>query len=115
MGLNKRDPEHPGVWEWSDGTPVSADFAAYPAVIVNGNDQWSSCPSPRCVFFLQVVTTFIEDNAEDDDRRHCAVYSYLNNAFVPQLCNAKHEWICKITKGKRVTAIFRCSELVHKE
>lgn len=70
VGLNKRDPEHPGGWEWSDGTPV--------------------------------VTTFIEDNAEDDDRRHCAVYSYLTDAFVPQLCDAKREWICKITKGDKL-------------
>ncbi|XP_011608367.2 secretory phospholipase A2 receptor [Takifugu rubripes] len=70
VGLNKRDPEHPGAWEWSDNTPV--------------------------------VTTFIEDKAEDDDRRHCAVYSYLTDAFVPQLCDAKHEWICKIAKGEKL-------------
>lgn len=23
VGLNKRDPEHPGMWEWSDGSYVS--------------------------------------------------------------------------------------------
>uniref|UniRef100_A0A3Q2YRI2 Phospholipase A2 receptor 1 n=1 Tax=Hippocampus comes TaxID=109280 RepID=A0A3Q2YRI2_HIPCM len=23
VGFNKRNPEHPGVWEWSDGSPVS--------------------------------------------------------------------------------------------
>lgn len=98
VGLNKRDPEHPGGWEWSDGTPVSAEITADLVVIVSGNNQRATC----C---LQVVTTFIEDNAEDDDRRHCAVYSYLTDAFVPQLCDAKREWICKITKGKH-----RCSD-----
>ena len=91
VGLNRRDPEHPGGWEWSDGTPVSAEITA--GLVVSGNIQRATCR-------LQVVTTFVEDNAEDDDRRHCAVYSYLTNALVPQLCDAKREWICKITKGK---------------
>ncbi|XP_068174457.1 secretory phospholipase A2 receptor isoform X2 [Antennarius striatus] len=67
VGLNKRDPEHPGAWEWSDGSPV--------------------------------VTSFIEDKNEEDDRRDCAVYSDLTNALVPQPCDAKHEWICKLGRG----------------
>lgn len=97
MGLNKRDPERPGAWEWSDNTPVSAEIAAYLIVHFSSNNlRASRCPV--CAF-MQVVTTFIEDKAEDDDRRHCAVYSYLTNAFVPQLCDAKHEWICKIARG----------------
>lgn len=97
VGLNKRDPEHPGAWEWSDNTPVSAEIAAYLIVVFSSNNLRASC----CLVcaFMQVVTTFIEDKAEDDDRRHCAVYSYLTNAFIPQLCDAKHEWICKIAKG----------------
>lgn len=99
MGLNQRDPEHPGGWEWSDGTPVSAEITADLVVIVSGNNN-------RATGCLQVVTTFIGDDAEDDDRRHCAVYSYLSDAFVPQLCDAKREWICKITKGKH-----RCSDI----
>lgn len=38
VGLNKRDPEHPGGWEWSDGTPVSTDIPAglVMAVIIRG-------------------------------------------------------------------------------
>ncbi|XP_068609504.1 secretory phospholipase A2 receptor [Brachionichthys hirsutus] len=67
VGLNKRDPEHPGAWEWSDGSPV--------------------------------VTSFIEDKNEEDDRRDCAVYSDLTAALVPQPCDAKHEWICKLPRG----------------
>ncbi|XP_061743297.1 secretory phospholipase A2 receptor isoform X2 [Nerophis ophidion] len=26
VGLNKRDPEHPGEWKWSDGSPVRTSF-----------------------------------------------------------------------------------------
>ncbi|MEQ2160703.1 hypothetical protein GOODEAATRI_002168, partial [Goodea atripinnis] len=26
VGLNKRDPDHLGVWEWSDGSPIVASF-----------------------------------------------------------------------------------------
>lgn len=38
VGLNQRDPEHPGGWEWSDGTPVSTDITAglVMAVIIRG-------------------------------------------------------------------------------
>lgn len=67
MGLNKRDPEDPGAWEWSDSTPV--------------------------------MTSFIEDKNEEDDRRDCAVYSDLTNTLMPQPCDAKHEWICKLARG----------------
>uniref|UniRef100_A0A3P9Q7G5 Phospholipase A2 receptor 1 n=1 Tax=Poecilia reticulata TaxID=8081 RepID=A0A3P9Q7G5_POERE len=63
VGLNKRDPDHPGAWEWSDGSPI--------------------------------VTSFIEDKNEEDDRRDCAVYSDLTNNMMPRPCDAKHEWICK--------------------
>lgn len=98
MGLNKRDPEHPGAWEWSDNTPVSAEIAAYLIVVVISSNNLRASRGLACAF-MQVVTSFIEDKAEDDDRRHCAAYSYLTNAFVPQLCDAKHEWICKIAKG----------------
>uniref|UniRef100_A0A667XUF8 Phospholipase A2 receptor 1 n=1 Tax=Myripristis murdjan TaxID=586833 RepID=A0A667XUF8_9TELE len=67
VGLNKRDPEELGTWEWSDGSPV--------------------------------VSSFIEDKNEEDDRRDCAVYSDLTNALLPQPCDAKHEWICKTSRG----------------
>uniref|UniRef100_A0A8C2WSQ2 Phospholipase A2 receptor 1 n=1 Tax=Cyclopterus lumpus TaxID=8103 RepID=A0A8C2WSQ2_CYCLU len=70
VGLNKRDPEHPGAWEWSDGSPV--------------------------------VTSFIEDKNEEDDRRDCAVYSDLTNALLPQPCDTKHEWICKLSRGDQL-------------
>ncbi|KAM9765691.1 secretory phospholipase A2 receptor [Menidia menidia] len=70
VGLNKRDPEHLGVWEWSDGSPV--------------------------------VTSFIEDKNEEDDRRDCAVYSDLTNALMPQPCDTRHEWICKISRGDKL-------------
>uniref|UniRef100_A0A3B4X721 Phospholipase A2 receptor 1 n=1 Tax=Seriola lalandi dorsalis TaxID=1841481 RepID=A0A3B4X721_SERLL len=70
VGLNKRDPEHPGVWEWSDGSPV--------------------------------VTSFIEDKNEEDDRRDCAVYSDLTNTLMPQPCDTKHEWICKLSRGDKL-------------
>ncbi|XP_020493615.2 secretory phospholipase A2 receptor [Labrus bergylta] len=67
VGLNKRNPEDPGVWEWSDGTPV--------------------------------MTSFIEDKNDEDDRRDCALYSDLTNALVPQPCDAKHEWVCEVARG----------------
>uniref|UniRef100_A0A3P8UHD1 Phospholipase A2 receptor 1 n=1 Tax=Cynoglossus semilaevis TaxID=244447 RepID=A0A3P8UHD1_CYNSE len=70
VGLNKRDPENPGAWEWSDGSPV--------------------------------VTSFIEDKNDEDDRRDCAVYSDLTNALTPQPCDSKHEWICKLPKGEHM-------------
>uniref|UniRef100_A0A3Q4HQQ4 Phospholipase A2 receptor 1 n=1 Tax=Neolamprologus brichardi TaxID=32507 RepID=A0A3Q4HQQ4_NEOBR len=68
VGLNKRDPEYAGAWEWSDGSPV--------------------------------VTSFIDDKNEEDDRRDCAAYSDLTNTFMPQLCDSKHEWVCKLSRGK---------------
>ncbi|XP_042179949.1 secretory phospholipase A2 receptor isoform X2 [Oncorhynchus tshawytscha] len=67
VGLNKRDPQSAGSWEWSDGTPV--------------------------------VSSFIEDKNEEDDRRSCAVYSDLTNGLLPQPCDTKHEWICKVPRG----------------
>ncbi|KAF3686592.1 Secretory phospholipase A2 receptor [Channa argus] len=70
VGLNKRDPEHPGTWEWSDDTPV--------------------------------VTSFIGDKNEEDDRRDCAVYSDLTNTLMPQPCDTKHEWICKLSRGDKL-------------
>ncbi|XP_035538129.1 secretory phospholipase A2 receptor isoform X1 [Morone saxatilis] len=70
VGLNKRDPEYPEAWEWSDGSPV--------------------------------VTSFIEDKNEEDDRRDCAVYSDLTNALMPQPCDTKHEWICKLSRGDKL-------------
>uniref|UniRef100_A0A3B3XG56 Phospholipase A2 receptor 1 n=1 Tax=Poecilia mexicana TaxID=48701 RepID=A0A3B3XG56_9TELE len=69
VGLNKRDPDHPGAWEWSDGSPI--------------------------------VTSFIEDKNEEDDRRDCAVYSDLTDNMMPRPCDTKHEWICKLSRGKR--------------
>ncbi|XP_024150676.1 secretory phospholipase A2 receptor [Oryzias melastigma] len=70
LGFNKRNPEHPGVWEWSDGSPVA--------------------------------TSFIEDKNEEDDRKDCAVYSDLTSAVTPQPCDAKHEWICKLSRGDQL-------------
>uniref|UniRef100_A0A3Q4N3Q5 Phospholipase A2 receptor 1 n=1 Tax=Neolamprologus brichardi TaxID=32507 RepID=A0A3Q4N3Q5_NEOBR len=70
VGLNKRDPEYAGAWEWSDGSPV--------------------------------VTSFIDDKNEEDDRRDCAAYSDLTNTFMPQLCDSKHEWVCKLSRGDKL-------------
>uniref|UniRef100_A0A7N8Y3Z2 Phospholipase A2 receptor 1 n=1 Tax=Mastacembelus armatus TaxID=205130 RepID=A0A7N8Y3Z2_9TELE len=70
VGLNKRDPRHPGAWQWSDGSPV--------------------------------VTPFIEDKNEEDNRRNCAVYSDLTNTLKPQPCDTNHEWICKVSRGKHL-------------
>ncbi|KAM7424371.1 hypothetical protein PAMA_000626 [Pampus argenteus] len=67
VGLNKRDPEHLGAWEWSDGSPV--------------------------------VMSFIQSKNEEDDRRDCAVCSDLTDALMPQPCDTKHEWICKLSRG----------------
>lgn len=48
---------------------------------------------------VQVVTSFIEDKNEEDDRRDCAMYSDLTNTLMPQPCDTKHEWICKLARG----------------
>lgn len=50
--------------------------------------------------FVQVATSFIEDKNEEDDRKDCAVYSDLTSTLTPQPCDAKHEWICKVSRGK---------------
>uniref|UniRef100_A0A3Q3JVM7 Phospholipase A2 receptor 1 n=1 Tax=Monopterus albus TaxID=43700 RepID=A0A3Q3JVM7_MONAL len=80
VGLNKRDPEHPGAWEWSDGSPV--------------------------------VTSFIEDKNEEDDRRDCAVYSDLTNTIMPQPCDTKHEWICKLSRGDKLKRPYWYTEQI---
>ncbi|XP_036401571.1 secretory phospholipase A2 receptor [Megalops cyprinoides] len=46
-----------------------------------------------------VVSSFIEDKNNEDDKHNCAVYSDLINTLIPQPCDAKHEWICKIPRG----------------
>ncbi|KAM3876716.1 secretory phospholipase A2 receptor [Diretmus argenteus] len=78
VGFNKRDPEEPGAWEWSDGSPV--------------------------------VSSFIEDKNEEDDRRNCAVYSDLTNVLLPQPCDVKHEWICKMYRGDELNKPYWYSE-----
>lgn len=54
-----------------------------------------------CGASLQVLTSFFDDKSEEDDRRECAVYSDLTNTLVPQPCDRKHEWICKVARGKQ--------------
>ncbi|XP_005935312.1 secretory phospholipase A2 receptor [Haplochromis burtoni] len=78
VGLNKRDPEYAGAWEWSDGSPV--------------------------------VTSFIDDKSEEDDRRDCAAYSDLTNTFMPQLCDSKHEWVCKLSRGDKLNKPYWYTE-----
>ncbi|KAM3625162.1 uncharacterized protein V6R79_007800 [Siganus canaliculatus] len=78
VGLNKRDPENPGTWEWSDGS--------------------------------MVMTSFIDNKNEEDDIRNCAVYSDLKNALMPQPCDTRHEWICKLTKGDEVKTPYWYTE-----
>uniref|UniRef100_A0A3Q4I7D4 Phospholipase A2 receptor 1 n=1 Tax=Neolamprologus brichardi TaxID=32507 RepID=A0A3Q4I7D4_NEOBR len=81
VGLNKRDPEYAGAWEWSDGSPVS----------------WQRHSLSRL--------------NEEDDRRDCAAYSDLTNTFMPQLCDSKHEWVCKLSRGKHAqthSPLFFC-------
>lgn len=98
VGFNKRDPEHPGAWEWSDGSPVSTQRCSKTnhTLISRGCMPYGFV---LCVS-LQVETSFIEDKNDEDDRRDCAVYSDLTNALMPQPCEAKHEWICKMSRGK---------------
>ncbi|XP_028662247.1 secretory phospholipase A2 receptor [Erpetoichthys calabaricus] len=45
-----------------------------------------------------VVSSFIEDRNDENDKVNCAVYK-TNNTLIPQRCDSKHEWICKIPKG----------------
>ncbi|XP_077481364.1 secretory phospholipase A2 receptor isoform X2 [Stigmatopora argus] len=78
VGFNKRDPERPGSWEWSDGSPVT--------------------------------TSFIQDKNDEDDRRDCAVYSDLSDSLLPQPCESKHEWICKISRGDKLKRPYWYSE-----
>lgn len=99
VGLNKRDPEYAGAWEWSDGSPVSTQRHSLSVLVTHQR----SVECYRFVF-VQVVTSFIDDKSEEDDRRDCAAYSDLTNTFMPQLCDSKHEWVCKLSRGKRARA-----------
>uniref|UniRef100_A0A8D2L7R1 Lymphocyte antigen 75 n=1 Tax=Varanus komodoensis TaxID=61221 RepID=A0A8D2L7R1_VARKO len=84
VGLNKRNPESPGSWQWSDDKPVSTvvmspefreddyDTRDCAAVKVHLNSMWS--------FHL------FGDREED---------FYLK----PFHCGAKLEWVCQISKG----------------
>lgn len=99
VGLNKRDPERLGSWEWSDGSPVSV-LRCFPC----GEG------APFHPVSVQVVTSFIEDKNEDDDRRACAVYGDLTNALMPRQCDTKHEWICKLSRGKRPPHHRSCAQ-----
>lgn len=58
------------------------------------------------VGWRQVVTPFVDKN-DEDDRRNCAVFSDHSEVLVPQPCDAKHEWICKLDRG--VTPSHGCS------
>lgn len=49
---------------------------------------------------MQLAISFVEDKNEEDDRRDCAVFSDLTNTLMPQPCDAKHEWICKLARGR---------------
>lgn len=104
VGLNKRDPEHLGAWEWSDGSPVSTWRGSQSVRRPIWNISKHSVGVTILVLSrvsMQVVTSFIEDKNEEDDRRDCAVYSDLTNALLPQPCDTKHEWICKLSRGNR--------------
>ena len=96
VGLNKRDPEYPGAWEWSDGSLVSPLSSPLMCLLYPHLSPDSSVTG-FCV--VQVVTSFIEDKNEEDDRRDCAVYSDLTNVLTPQPCDTKHEWVCKLPRG----------------
>lgn len=48
---------------------------------------------------LQVVKSLLEDRNEDLSTHDCAVYSDLTNTLTPRPCDAKHEWICKVSRG----------------
>lgn len=113
VGLNKRDPEHPGSWQWSDGSPVSTQrcsLSIHKPWIIRGH------PSRLflvCLCFGQVVTSFIDDKNEEDDRRDCAVYSDLTNALTPQPCDTKHEWICMLPRGKHPHTTSLHTDMLH--
>lgn len=102
VGFNKRDPEHPGMWKWSDGSYVS---------LMRRWVNRRKVPTTCAVMFAawwQVMTPFVDKN-DEDDRRNCAVFSDLSDVLVPQPCDAKHEWICKLDRG--VTSSHGCSLL----
>lgn len=67
----------------------------------------------RVSVFVQVVTSFIDDKNEEDDRRDCAVYSDLTNALMPQPCDSKHEWICKLPRGEHPHTITLHTDTLH--
>ncbi|KAG2458799.1 ITB6 protein, partial [Polypterus senegalus] len=56
-----------------------------------------------------VVSSFIEDRNDENDKVNCAVYK-TNNTLIPQRCDSKHEWICKIPKELEPWVFFRGAE-----
>ncbi|KAL2087574.1 hypothetical protein ACEWY4_016402 [Coilia grayii] len=50
-----------------------------------------------------VVRSFIEDENDEDLSHECAVYSDLTNHLTAQPCEAKHEWICKVPRGTKLS------------
>ncbi|XP_023658454.2 secretory phospholipase A2 receptor [Paramormyrops kingsleyae] len=57
-----------------------------------------------------VVTSFIEDKNSEDDEHNCAVFTDSDSLLVPQPCDSKHEWICKVPRGAELTKPYWYTE-----
>uniref|UniRef100_A0A8C9SHM3 Phospholipase A2 receptor 1 n=1 Tax=Scleropages formosus TaxID=113540 RepID=A0A8C9SHM3_SCLFO len=72
-----------GRWFWVGFTKRNPESA--------GSWEWSDG--------TPVASSFIEDENTENDKYNCASYTDVTNSLVPQSCDVKHEWICKIPRG----------------
>uniref|UniRef100_A0A8D0EGD9 Lymphocyte antigen 75 n=1 Tax=Salvator merianae TaxID=96440 RepID=A0A8D0EGD9_SALMN len=87
VGLNKRNPESQGSWEWSDKKPVST-VVLHPEF----KDDYDTrdCAAVKVATRRSLWSLYYFEDREED--------FYLK----PFYCGAKLEWVCQIPKGSTI-------------